>query len=943
MFSSLTELFRVHSITCILESCHLSRCLLSLSLCSNRLDVPSSQLFLPAAHGHNVFYDTTMLSPRKRCPGKVLIRGIAFVTACALLGDVSGMPEQTLPGVGGDRRDGLASLHADTTSLQGRRLHRRTRRSDRLGVNATVGESAQNITTLYLAVVLPKARRIDIPWLTQVHDTIAMGIRQINTSLQSTGARWRLDMETVGIERLSWPINENHSVPSDTDELFRELSDYNSQSILFGTLDALQSRKVVSFLAIQSDAVVRVVGPMAAAVTTPVVTTDTNHVLRSRSAAYPTLLRASMNDTWLYVATKDILYDLRWKKVSLLYAINSDTAAGETFSNNLEQISFHDISIKPVVYPVAIGTNLSEKTKEQMREIKWLDIRIIVVRVSHTLLPLILDYAQEIGIIGVENNYAWVFLDMLVSPCQYPTQMWPVFDGAIVVRPYVPPGRLCYLAEQLHGKEGNCTGTAHHSSPSNSSNCSSQCDRMDLQSAYAYDATLAIGNALQTWSGLDRLLPPAVTSPESYYRGVNLSTGSSTTQLAALPAGKNLTSEIFAQFLTGANTPIVDRSAVHYDVFVSTNQAVLRPIGRWSQENFTLSGFNESLVPNNKSLFGDTLRHVWHGRFPLDHSIDQEEVRVLVYPYKPFIYPKPGVQVVKGLEDLSGPLVSVWKNITSWYGINYTLTMWSDIGKGESLTTLLRKDCLAHRSDRHWDVILGGMSKKRKGSSIKCLLSETIFQSQLRISYRRPELVTTIQMWEAFRPLSLGVWLGVLITLIVAAGVLAILDKKGLATERRGHIVPDAIFMSFTTFLGFPEHNSQVAFARIFILCLQFMCCVIVALYTAGSTNILQDSEHTDNGYKSASSPADFSGKKVGYVPGTDSGIFISDLLGATNPSLVPYANFSQDKVIESLRSKKTDMFFSSGLLAKAIAANNCDIITKEVRTHSSGDQRTES
>ena len=826
-------------------------------------------------------------------------------------------------------RCGVAWLSAEAADRAQPAVHRTSASNHSLPEHLT-----RTTAVRYLAIGLltPDIRYADVPWLVQTQETFLMAIEDINRNLTESGANWRLVGRVFERKLLSEVLQNQSSLWQEgglpasklvspgsnaldwqqTERSIRcgRVSSYSPGSALFHTLSLLQSNDCVAITTVQSDDVVRLAAPIAGALSIPVVTTNANS--RLRNFFYKSLVHASLNDSHLALAVKDVLLEFAWHQAIVIYTMNSDLPEGTDFCSKIEMASFNKIKIwKDVIRPSMDGNGcqLSNSTKELLQKAYKSGIRIIVIRVHLAFIPVLFDYAHSIGLIGGSEMFTWLIVDFFNGVRLFPPQYWPLFEGMLILRPstgkwgqkHGDSARLTHFAELLHERSAATANTG----TSNPAMCPNKdISEVSLHAVYVYDAVLAIGDALSD------LLPESTAdgSWHTFQRDGPGAIALESFNLYPLQQGEELTMQIRNASRTNKSDTISPCCSRDYKLEILDSNAQSHYVSRWSEELLSL----------HREINVSSLLSIWRRGFPIDTPLANTSIRVLVVEDKPFIFRK-NESIARSaidIEDFVGPLADLWRNMTRLYELNYTLTVWDDTVSTTSV--LVQNDCTKNK----WDIVLGAISMRSKRKYFCNFSTPFHFASMAAVIRQPPEPSLVVEsLFGIFMPFTSDVWLVLVVTLFFGAGILVVLDSEGLQTARRGHILFDAVFFAFSTLLGFGEHNIRRPFAQVFILSLQFMLCVIIACYTASLANMLSDS----SGHLGISTPTDLAQKKVAYLAGSDSGDYITDVMGPWNEKLVRLTD--KEKAEKGLIDGHFEAYFTHGPRAVLMAAKNCKLI----------------
>lgn len=784
--------------------------------------------------------------------------------------------------------------------------------------------------TFTIGLLLPEIRSADVPWLFQTQQAFLMAVRNFNRNLLGADVPWRIRgqlfdedllIEHMATQSSMWQNvtsseRSNHTTASCTGTVnvgkrqwspeyqgCQVLRD-NRYSGLLNALDLLQRNDCIAVVAVQSDQLVRVVAPLASPLSVPVVTTNVNR--RLHSSYYGSLLRASINDTNLHKAASDIMDALGWHKAVAIYSINNDSSEDPIFSLRM-------VKITHLIMPASNGCALPNSTKTALNNISRSDVRVIIMHLDTCYYPVILEYAKHIGLIAGEKRFVWIFMDLFNGVRLLPRRFWPWLKGTLILRPsaksvHMHSDRLALtrFAQMLSNLSVTLDDKKLAGSPAL---CPSQdISEVSLHAAYVHDIVNTVGQALSSFladlaaDDLDSVLIRKQRS-DSRTGVLNLQELCNGTDLLAgidNASHSSIKENVFAAFDHEYKLEIV-----------SDEEAHTRYLSHWSPSSLSL----------HREINESRLLEAWDGVLPLPVHLDT--VRVIVLPDEPFIFPRNKTSTPTDLDDFIGPVADLWKNVSCLYGMKYNISVWA---RGENGTNqLLQSKC--REKIASWDLVLGAISARPRKKQ-RCSFSQPYYYDHMAVVILKPadSSLSLGSVWGIFKPFGLYLWLTLVATLFFGAAALVILDPEGLQTARRGNILLDATFFAFSSLLGFGEHNIQQLFGKVFIFCLQFMLCVILASYTASLTNML--SGGTPEG--SVRTLEDLTRKTIGYSVGGDSGDWIVDLFETKNKWLVRLEDLKQAE--KKLMDRTIDVYFTHSPRAKLMQARNCKLMAVPIR-----------
>ena len=247
-------------------------------------------------------------------------------------------------------------------------------------------------------------------------------------------------------------------------------------------------------------AVARVVSPIASRCGVPFVTPSSTSLSLSFHEVHNYILQLSPSSRVLSQALIDVIQEFEWNYVAI---IKSDGEHGEAALYVMEQLARQQglQIIRTVSVPVYPGsetvenhTTIIETLKRKMKPLATLHARIFVLSVLDHQLELVLQAANDLGLVG--DEYVWI-IDSIESPEELlRPKLLKLLQGSLGLSISLPRSAMEW--EQKH----NCSFTT-------------------IQQLYSYDAVWLIAHALhqflQDGYSLDRIaLPRAEGSPQLY-------------------------------------------------------------------------------------------------------------------------------------------------------------------------------------------------------------------------------------------------------------------------------------------------------------------------------------------------------------------------------------------------------------------------------------------
>ena len=587
------------------------------------------------------------------------------------------------------------------------------------------------------------------------------------------------------------------------------------------------------------------------------------------------------------ISIQDVLEQFSWRKVAFLHSDDDDGFYGARYA--IDRARALGYEIESVYFEEPHDHQLSDTERAAIHRLKHDAFRVFVVVLHPGGQTAVLRLAAETGLF--EAGYAWV-----ITHCNYGTDLFieSTMDGIICIRQEsnnIVTSQLWEMMEKSSYR-GNETS-------------------LWLESVYAYNAVHALSQALD-----HTLRSPVISCAEN------------TSQLKFRPTPSLIGHSLLALLgnmtfssRTGIFTLDNDHQISNYD-FLNYHHGKFVLFAKRISDNFTL--ISNDL--NKQAL------HFPGGQMvvPLDTPIEHHDtLRALVpisYPFTDYVEKGTKRSCVlkqdKNNCEFIGVAIELITRIANQTGLKLNLTLWT--GSWHDLVAEVGND------STEWDLAVGSITVTSKRSKL-AHFSSSIYDSGLRILTLRPAVLER-SYFEFFTPFSWSVWLLIIITLIMAAGVMLYLDPKsvdsGFASQHpnagkwncRIHIISEAIY--FVCCLFFTVHrgdNVTQLFSRVYVVVLSFWVLIMISAYTANMAAFLTFRHH-DN---TISSYTELLDEDVGCRQGTSNWDYVVNVLSLRKPEPVTDSHHA----IQLLKSGDIKAYIADKPHLLGLAASDCNVV----------------
>ena len=646
-----------------------------------------------------------------------------------------------------------------------------------------------------------------------IHGTQANGIVDLQIGLLTRSLVDKESLQSVSAVQLALDeIKAKKTQPSSWEMTVNTVStDWQRIRALEASLSLIHDNHSIALLGMAASSTVSVVGPVVGSVGVPAIATAVTNRETREGTYFPTFMRACPTDTTVALALKDLVLNYVWDAVAMIY---STAFSGYHAVNDvIDKAPLYGVNIKHSVYIDFDGvgfdsttsqkTNLSEETKAGLSAIATSGLKIIVLNVHSSEMLALLRYAKTIGLL--DRGYAWIVAQFFAAPELLPAELLNLLDGSIVFRPTIDAARASSFAKSLNQRSPSVCPSTEQSA-------------LSLEAVYAYDATHALGNAIQKW-----VSQTGIPTLESCNQSTEVL--SPTFRLRRWQNAPLLVDILRNSApMPGVGGPLSLSSTsvgADYDIFNLVGGKLIN-LGQWTVER----GLDLSPLDDL------SLRVQWTGgtyEVPSTNGFLAQHLNILVPISNPFSFLTRNPP--RSNEDFSGIAIDILKLVAATTGFNYTLHHWSG-----PWTEMVRT---VGNSTTLYDMAAGSITVTAQRSGL-CTFTKSIYLSGLRILVRRPQAIRQGGLWSFFLPFHWSVWVVLFLTLIFSGFVLTGLDPEGVSTLRQRSTLVDGLFFSFMSFFFVHEADEiKAGFARVYLAIVQFSMLVLVTAYTANMATFL--------------------------------------------------------------------------------------------------------
>ena len=603
---------------------------------------------------------------------------------------------------------------------------------------------------------------------------------------------------------------------------------------------------------------------------------------------YPTLFRVGDAYDRLRDLIRDVLEQFGWRNVTVIHSDEDYGFYGVRYA--IEQARAAGYHINSVYLQQPHNDQLTENEKKAIYTLRDDRFRIFVVVLHPEEQAAVLRIAAEAGMFA--SGYAWV-----ITHCNYGTDLFneTTMDGIICIR-----------------QQTNDTATGDLWNMMQNSSYSGDETSMWLSSVYAYNAVHALSQVMN----MSQNSTATTTSP------------SATIQPKFRPKPSFERQTLFnvlanATFYNQTGTLLLrHRHQTSNYSFFNYHKGELSLFATRNANNFSLVATNSS----SQLVYFPGGTNTVPPDFPVEHYKTLNALVPISFPFTQCINKtsnKPcQLGHIETNSEFRGVAIDLIKLVASKLGIEIKLTMWND-----TWDKLVEEVGNANNS---WHLAVGSVTVTRYRSQL-VNFSSNFFDSGLRILVRRPNVIGR-SYFEFFHPFSWSLWLLIIITLIVASGVLLFLDPdsvdSGFAKKHpnagkwncRIHLVSEAVY--YTCCLFFCVHrvdNINKLFPRVYVIMLCFWVLIIVSAYTANMASFFTFRKQVDI----ISSYQDLIDRPVGCRKGTSNWEYVVNELSLRNVVAVR----DNDEAVKKLKSGFIEAYIADTYHITNLAAKHCDLL----------------
>lgn len=639
---------------------------------------------------------------------------------------------------------------------------------------------------------------------------------------------------------------------------------------------ALAETKPVAVLGLPSAPALEFFAAVAGKLSIPVISTSVAARKTWNEVYFPSLLYASPSNDNLPWMVKDLLQHFSWSTVCVV--VSSGFSAFQAMEDFTVSVApTYDISVlERIAVEFTSNGNLTYSSELALSEMHR-DCKIFLIGLNAPeYLPVMRStFVNNIATPGLGT--AWIFLDMLVAPMLLPNskEVMQYMDGALLIRPRVDEERLLSFSDKLKRFNSSVYACAEP-----------KLSCVNLEAAYAYDATQQLAKVIDSWS---------VRSHSEGHRAVSVPICQNVS-LLSLPNGDDLVQDLRRPSwhgLLGHSSLNGKNPSLAYDVYNLRPNDLVR-VGTWST-NDDLSRLEDI---------------IWTGRsneVPQSNLNVSSTLNILVPLSAPFTVHLKDPPTRN--EHFAGVAVDIVRDVARQVGFNYTFHHWD-----RTWDEMIKR---AGDTDNEYDMAIGSITVKGYRTQF-CDFTSSVFQTGLRMLMLRPA-EKEIGAFDVLNAFHWSVWLALLCTMLFSAAVMLVLDPESVDTERTGHPYLDALF--FTSNVFFFVHEADAVnrkWARGFLLVLQFVMLTLLAAYTANMASFLFIDKIDD--------PITYTDIRRHFVAsrgGTTNWRYARNQLGLSKLVDVSGA----EDAVQALRSKRATAYLADSPHIEQIAALHCDLV----------------
>ena len=606
---------------------------------------------------------------------------------------------------------------------------------------------------------------------------------------------------------------------------------------------------------------------------------------------YPTLFRVGDAYDRLRDLIQDVLEQFGWRNVTVIHSDEDYGFYGVRYA--IEQARAAGYHINSVYLQQPHNDQLTENEKKAIYTLRDDRFRIFVVVLHPEEQAAVLRIASEAGMFA--SGYAWV-----ITHCNYGTDLFneTTMDGIICIRQQTNDTAIGDLWNMMQNSSYSGDETS-----------------MWLSSVYAYNAVHALSrvmnmsqNSTATTTSPSATIQPKFRPKPSFERQTLFNVLANATFYnqtgTLLLRHRHQTSNYsFFNYHKGELSLFATRNANNFSLVATTlsSQLVYFPGGT-------------NTVPPD---------------FPVEHYKTLNALVPISFPFTDYVNRNSNTPCQPEHNETNcefrGVAIDLIRLVANKLGIEIKLTTWND-----TWNKLVEEVGNANNS---WHLAVGSVTVTEPRRRL-ANFSSSIFDGSLRILVHK---ATKRSYFEFFQPFRWSVWLLIIITLIVASGVILFLDPdsvdNGFAKKHpnagkwncRIHLVSEAVY--FVCCLFFYVHRVDDVnrlFARVYVIMLCFWALIMVSAFTANMASFFtsQQQDHTISNFRQ------LIGRKVGCRKGTSNWNYLINELSFDTKYLVDIKHPSEPhEALGKLKSGSIEAYIGDTHHVKGLAASDCDVV----------------
>ncbi|XP_010690549.2 glutamate receptor 3.2 [Beta vulgaris subsp. vulgaris] len=614
-------------------------------------------------------------------------------------------------------------------------------------------------------------------------------------------------------------INSDPSILSGR-TLFLDIHDsnYNGFLSIMGALQFMET-DTVAIIGPQSSIMAHVLSHLANQLHVPLLSFTALDPTLS-PIQYPYFFQTAPNDLFQMAAIAEMVSYYRWTQVIAIFtdeeqSRNGITALGDKLTERRAKISYK------AVLPPDIRGQLSV-VKQELAKVKMMESRVLVVHTLSAYGKIILEAAEELGMIG--DGYVWIataWLPAVLDSKQNP-ETYKRTQGVITLRPHTPdsPRKKAFIARWNNLSKGS-TG-------------------LTVYGLYAYDTVWLIARAIDAFlrqgNNISFSNDPVLTSVGG--GNMNLSA------LSIFDGGSELLKLILETNMTGLTGPIwynPDRVLVNpsFDV-INIVGSQMRQIGYWS--NYSgLSVLPPEILrerPQNRSMASQKLSSVvWPGgtnQIPRGWVFprDGRKLRIGIprrVSFLKFVYQDNQTHAIGGY------CIDVFKAAVKLlpYAVSYEFIFFGDGHQNPNYNDLMKRITTGE-----FEAAVGDIAIVTNRTMIVDFTQPYADSGLVVVA---PVKKLSSNSWAFLRPFTGLMWAVTGVFFLVVGAVIWILEHR-LNDEFRGppsKQLMTILWFSFSTLFFAHRENTVSTLGRMVLVIWLFVVLIIQSSYTASLTSFL--------------------------------------------------------------------------------------------------------